>query len=149
MTSSVSVVAAVDIGASGGRVIAARVSDSGVETREVSRFPNEPVVAGGTLHWDILRLHASVLAGLSAAAASFPLASAGIDSWGVDYGLLDAAGALIGNPVHYRDSRTDGVTAGVPLAELYAVTGIQHLPINTIYQLIAAAGTPSLSAAMS
>jgi rhamnulokinase len=142
-----SVVAAVDIGASGGRVIAARVSDSGVETREVSRFPNEPVVAGGTLYWDILRLHASVLAGLSAAAASFPLASAGIDSWGVDYGLLDGAGALIGNPVHYRDSRTDGVTAGLPRAELYAVTGIQHLPINTIYQLIAAAGTPALSAA--
>jgi rhamnulokinase len=142
-----SVVAAVDIGASGGRVIAARVSDSGVETREVSRFPNEPVAAGGTLYWDILRLHASVLAGLAAAASSFPLASAGIDSWGVDYGLLDAAGALIGNPVHYRDPRTDGVTAGVPRAELYAVTGIQHLPINTIYQLIAAAGTPSLSAA--
>jgi rhamnulokinase len=147
MTSSVSVVAAVDIGASGGRVIAARVSDSGVETREVSRFPNEPVVAGGTLYWDILRLHASVLAGLSAAAASFPLASAGIDSWGVDYGLLDAVGALVGNPVHYRDSRTDGVAAGIPHAELYAVTGIQDLPINTIYQLVAAAGTPSLSAA--
>jgi rhamnulokinase len=147
MTSSVSVVAAVDIGASGGRVIAARVSDSGVETHEVSRFPNEPVIAGGTLYWDILRLHASVLAGLSAAASSFPLASAGIDSWGVDYGLLDATGALLGNPVHYRDSRTDGVTGSVPHAELYAVTGIQDLPINTIYQLIAAAGTPSLAAA--
>jgi sugar (pentulose or hexulose) kinase len=145
MTSSV--VAAVDIGASGGRVLAARVSDSGVETHEVSRFPNEPVVAAGTLYWDILRLHASVLAGLSAAASAFPLASAGIDSWGVDYGLLDRVGALIGNPVHYRDSRTDGVTAAIPHAELYAVTGIQHLPINTIYQLIAAAGTPSLAAA--
>jgi sugar (pentulose or hexulose) kinase len=142
-----SVVAAVDIGASGGRVIAARVSDSGVETREVSRFPNEPVLAGGTLYWDILRLHASVMAGLSAAASSFSLASAGIDSWGVDYGLLDAAGTLLGNPVHYRDSRTDGVTAGVPFAELYAVTGIQYLPFNTIYQLAAAAGTPVLSAA--
>jgi rhamnulokinase len=147
MTSSVSVVAAVDIGASGGRVIAARVSDAGVETHEVSRFPNEPVAAGGTLYWDILRLHASVLAGLSAAASSFPLASAGIDSWGVDYGLLDAVGTLLGNPVHYRDSRTDGVTAAIPHAELYAVTGIQELPINTIYQLIAAAGTPSLAAA--
>ena len=141
------VVAAVDIGASGGRVIAARVSDSGVETHEVSRFPNEPVVAAGTLYWDILGLHASVLTGLSAAASSFPLASAGIDSWGVDYGLLDEVGALIGNPVHYRDSRTDGVTAGIPHTELYAATGIQQLPINTIYQLIAAAGTPSLSAA--
>ena len=141
------VVAAVDLGASGGRVIAARVSGSGVDLHEVSRFPNEPVLAGGTLYWDILRLHGSVLAGLSAAAAAFPLAGVGIDAWGVDYGLLDAAGTLIGNPVHYRDSRTDGVTSPVPAAELYAVTGIQHLPFNTIYQLAAAAGTPELAAA--
>ena len=141
------VVAAVDLGASGGRVVAARVSGSGVELHEVSRFPNEPVFAGGTLYWDILRLHASVLDGLSAAAAAFPLSCAGIDSWGVDYGLLDATGALLGNPVHYRDTRTDGVTAGVPFAELYAVTGIQHLPFNTIYQLTAAAGSPALAAA--
>ena len=90
--------AAVDLGASGGRVIAARVSGSGVEPHEVSRFPNEPVLAGGTLYWDILRLHASVLAGLSAAASSFPLASAGIDSWAVDYGLLDAAGGAARQP---------------------------------------------------
>jgi rhamnulokinase len=142
---SPSVVAAVDLGASGGRVIAGRVSGSGVELHEVSRFPNEPVLAGRTLHWDILGLYRSVCAGLSAAASTFPLASAGIDTWGVDYGLLDAAGALIGNPVHYRDSRTDGVT--VPAETLYAVTGIQHLPINTIYQLAAAAGTPALAAA--
>ena len=132
--------AAVDLGASGGRVIAGRVSGAGVELHEVSRFPNEPVLAAGTLHWDILRLYAVGGSGLSAAAATFPLASAGIDSWGVDYGLLDAAGALIGNPVHYRDSRTDGVTVPVPAGELYAVTGIQHLPFNTIYQLAAAAG---------
>ena len=141
------VVAAVDLGASGGRVIAARVSGSGVDLHEVSRFPNEPVLAGGTLYWDILRLHGSVLAGLSAAAAAFPLAGVGIDAWGVDYGLLDAAGTLIGNPVHYRDSRTDGVTSPVPAADLYAVTGIQHLPFNTIYQLTAAARTPALAAA--
>jgi sugar (pentulose or hexulose) kinase len=141
------VVAAVDLGASGGRVIAARVTSSGVELREVSRFPNEPVVAGGTLYWDILRLHASVLAGLTSAAAGFELASAGIDSWGVDYGLLDADGVLIGNPVHYRDARTDGVTLPVKAAELYAATGIQHLPFNTIYQLAASAGTPALAAA--
>jgi rhamnulokinase len=139
--------AAVDLGASGGRVIAGRVSASGVELHEVSRFPNEPVRAGGTLHWDILGLYRSVCSGLSAAAATFPLASAGIDTWGVDYGLLDAAGALIGNPVHYRDSRTDGVTVPVPAETLYGVTGIQHLPINTIYQLAAAAGTPALTAA--
>ena len=73
--------------------------------------------------------------------ASWP--ASGIDSWGVDYGLLDADGALLGNPVHYRDGRTDGVVddvlAKIPAAELYAVTGIQQLPINTIYQLAAAA----------
>jgi sugar (pentulose or hexulose) kinase len=140
-------VAAVDLGASGGRVIAARVSGSAVELREVSRFRNEPVSAGGTLYWDILGLYREVLAGLTSAASTFDLASVGIDSWGVDYGLLDATGALLGNPVHYRDARTDGVTTGVPFAELYAVTGIQHLPFNTIYQLAAAAGSPALAAA--
>ena len=145
--SAPAVVAGVDLGASGGRVIAARVSDSGVDLHEVGRFGNDPVLAGGTLYWDILRLYDAVLAGLSAAASAFPLASAGIDSWGVDYGLLDAAGALIGNPVHYRDARTGAVTVPVPSAELYAVTGIQHLPFNTIYQLAASAGTPALAAA--
>ncbi len=141
------VMAAVDLGASGGRVIAGRVSGSAVELHEVSRFPNEPVRAGGTLHWDILGLYRSVCSGLTTAASTFSLASVGIDTWGVDYGLLDAAGALVGNPVHYRDSRTDGVTVPVSAEALYAVTGIQHLPINTIYQLAAAAGTPALSAA--
>jgi rhamnulokinase len=141
------VVAAVDLGASGGRVIAGRVSGSGVELHEVSRFPNEPVRAGGTLHWDILGLYRSVCSGLTAAASTFSLASAGIDTWGVDYGLLDATGELAGNPVHYRDSRTEGVTVPVPAETLYAVTGIQQLPINTIYQLAAAAGTPALAAA--
>jgi rhamnulokinase len=139
--------AAVDLGASGGRVIAGRVSADEIVLHEVSRFANEPVRAGGTLHWDILGLYRSVCSGLSAAASSFTLASAGIDTWGVDYGLLDASGALIGNPVHYRDARTDGVTVPVPAEALYAVTGIQHLPINTIYQLAAAAGTPALAAA--
>jgi rhamnulokinase len=79
------------------------------------------------------------------------VASVGIDAWGVDYGLLDAGGALLGNPVHYRDARTDGVAdevlAAIPAAELYAVTGLQQLPINTLYQLVAAARTPQLRAA--
>jgi rhamnulokinase len=140
-------VASVDLGASGGRVIAARVDSDGVELREVSRFPNEPVHAGGTLHWDILRLYASVVSGLKSAAAAFPLASAGIDSWGCDYGLLDGSGALIGNPVHYRDGRTDGISIPVSASELYATTGIQHLPFNTIYQLAAAASTPAFTSA--
>lgn len=141
------VVAAVDLGASAGRVIAARLASSGIELHEVSRFPNEAVSVGGTLHWDILRLYESVKSGLRSAASSFRLASAGIDSWGVDYGLLDATGALVGNPVHYRDSRTEGVKVPVTHADLYTVTGIQYLPFNTIYQLSAAAGTPALLAA--
>ena len=146
-TTGTAVVAAVDLGASGGRVIAGQVSRDSVKLHEVSRFPNEPVRAGGTLHWDILRLYADVAAGLRHAAAAYPLASAGIDSWAVDYGLLDASGALIGNPVHYRDSRTDGVSLPLSASELYATTGIQHLPFNTIYQLAAAAGTPALASA--
>ena len=139
-------VAAVDLGASGGRVMAGQVSDSGVTVHEVHRFPNEPVAVGGTLYWDILRLYAEVRHGLAAAARRFALAGVGIDSWGVDYGLLDASGALLGNPVHYRDARTEGVTArvhaAVPAAELYAVTGIQQLAFNTIYQLAATAMLP-------
>jgi sugar (pentulose or hexulose) kinase len=139
-------VAAVDLGASGGRVMAARVSDSGIAVEEVHRFPNAPVTAGGTLYWDILRMFADVQHGLQAAAHEYPLASAGIDSWGVDYGLIDSGGALLGNPVHYRDARTTGVLArihaGLPAGELYAVTGIAQLPLNTIYQL---AATPMLS----
>jgi rhamnulokinase len=134
-------VAAVDLGASSGRVMAGRVSDAGITLREVHRFGNEPVSAGGTLYWDILRLLASVRHGLRLAAQQFPLASAGIDSWGVDYGLLGETGELLGNPVHYRDARTDGIRIAVPASDLYAVTGIQHLPFNTIYQL---AATPAL-----
>ena len=149
-------VAAVDLGASSGRVMLARVGAGQLNLDEVHRFPNVPVRVGGTLHWDILGLYREVLDGIRAAAESArraggELASVGIDSWGVDYGLIDESGALLGNPVHYRDGRTDGVPERVrdqvPEAGLYAVTGIQHLPFNTIYQLAAAAGTPQLAAA--
>ena len=138
-------VAAVDLGASGGRVMTGRVGPGALRLGEAHRFANEPVRVLGTLHWDILRLYADLLDGLRAAARGCDLASVGIDSWGVDYGLLDADGALLGNPVHYRDGRTDGVADEVlrriGAAELYAVTGIQQLPFNTIYQLAAAART--------
>ncbi|WP_211258868.1 rhamnulokinase [Spirillospora albida] len=106
---------------------------------EVRRFPNRPVRVNGTLHWDILGLYGNVLDGLRACPPG--LASAGIDSWAVDYGLLDERGALLGNPVHYRDSRTDGVMERVR-AELgddllYGTSGLQFLPFNTLYQLAA------------
>ncbi|MHB1431782.1 MAG: rhamnulokinase [Streptosporangiaceae bacterium] len=147
------VVAAVDLGASSGRVNIGVAGRDCLDVRPVHRFPNVPVTEGRSLRWDLPCLHGEVLSGLrkAAAAAGDRLASVGIDSWGVDFGLLDAGGALLGNPVHYRDGRTDGVAARVtrrvPAPELYAVTGIQSLPINTIFQLAAAAGTPELAAA--
>ncbi len=149
-------VAAVDLGASSGRVVVVDISGRGgkgarTRLREVHRFANVPVLAGGTLHWDILRLYRGVLAGLLAAGRRAELAGIGIDSWGVDYGLIDEAGMLLGNPVHYRDDRTRGVTEvireKIPEAELYQVTGIQQLPINTACQLVAAAASPQLAAA--
>ncbi len=144
-------VAAVDLGASGGRVMTGRAGPGTLRLGEAHRFGNEPVRVLGTLHWDILRLYADVLAGLRTAARGADLASVGIDSWAVDYGLLGADGTLLGNPVHYRDGRTDGiageVAARIGAAELYAVTGIQQLPFNTIYQLTAAARAGQLDGA--
>ncbi|MFD3404837.1 rhamnulokinase family protein [Kribbella sp. NPDC058693] len=131
-------VAAVDLGASSGRVMLGEVGAHVLELREVHRFWNGPVRVHGCLHWDILHLYRSTLDGLRTAGA---LDGIGIDSWAVDYGLLDGDGRLLRNPVHYRDSRTDGVMervlAKVPAADLYAVTGLQQLPFNTIYQLAA------------
>ena len=141
-------VAAVDLGASGGRVMAGTVGDGLLELREVHRFGNRPVTVAGTVCWDVLGLYAQILDGLRAVGE---VASVGIDSWGVDYGLLDDTGALIGNPVHYRDGRTAGVVervlAELGAAELYAVTGIAELPINTLIQLVSAIGSPALDAA--
>ncbi|MBP2333955.1 rhamnulokinase [Saccharothrix coeruleofusca] len=140
-------VAAVDLGASSGRVVVGEVGAGELALTEVHRFPNGPVRLGGTLHWDVLALYRGVLDGLRA--AGDPLASVGIDSWAVDYGLLDRSGALLGNPVHYRDSRTEGVAERVLslVDDLYATTGVQVLPFNTLFQLVAAARTPQLSVA--
>ncbi|HCT76303.1 MAG TPA: rhamnulokinase [Micromonosporaceae bacterium] len=143
-------VAAVDLGASSGRVMLAEVGADRLALTEVHRFANQPIQVGQTLHWDVLGLYQGVLDGLRIA-GSEGLAGIGIDSWAVDYGLLDATGALLGNPVCYRDRRTDGVMervlAQLGAAELYAVTGLQNLPFNTIYQLVAAQGTPAFTAA--
>ena len=136
-------VVAVDLGASSGRVMLAEVGPDRLVLGETFRFANTPVQVRQTLHWDILALYQGMLEGLRAAARLVERpASIGIDSWAVDYGLLDASGALLGNPVHYRDSRTDGIAdkvlADIPAAELYATTGVQLLPFNTIFQLVAA-----------
>ncbi|HEY9376388.1 MAG TPA: FGGY family carbohydrate kinase, partial [Jiangellaceae bacterium] len=144
-------VAAVDLGASSGRVMVGRVGEHQLTLDEAHRFPNIPVRVRGTLHWDVLRLYGEVLDGLRAAAQTADLAGLGIDSWAVDYGLLDASGALLENPVHYRDSRTAGilerVVAQIPGAELYATTGLQQLPFNTLYQLVSALSTTALNTA--
>lgn len=144
--------AAVDLGASSGRVIVGTVADERVTLHEVNRFPNGPVRVGGSLHWDVLGLYRGILDGLRAATREAGvLDGIGIDSWAVDYGLLDADGALLGTPFHYRDARTDGVPstvfATIPAAELYARTGLQVQPFNTVFQLVAAQGTAALAAA--
>src|SRR3712207_5521827 len=144
--------AAVDLGASSGRVMAARVGPERLDLHEVHRFPNRPVRTAGTLHWDVLALHAGILDGLRAAGRDLGrLDGVGIDSWAVDYGLLDVDGTLLGNPVHYRDARHEtavpAVHAVVPPDELYRVNGLQHLPFNTVFQLAAARGTAQSAAA--
>lgn len=148
--------AAIDLGASNGRVITGHLRDGVLRTEETARFANTPVAVpfngGERLHWDVLSLYSGALAGLEEAVrAHGPLASVGIDSWAVDHGLLDADGALLGNPVHYRDRRTDGVPERVfehlSAEDLYAVNGLQVQPFNTLFQLVAAAGSAQLSIA--
>ena len=145
-------VAAIDLGASSGRVMLGRVGPGQLELTEANRFPNEPVRVLDTLYWDILALYRGAVDGLRAAdRAAGGLDGVGIDTWAVDYGLLDSSGVLLGNPAHYRDARTQGVMekvlADIPAQELYGITGLQFLPFNTLYQLVAAAGTPQLAAA--
>ncbi|MEE4540384.1 rhamnulokinase family protein [Streptomyces sp. V4-01] len=128
-----------------------RVGPATLDLSEAHRFPNRPVRLGAGLHWDVPALFQGVLDGLRQVARSGGAASVGIDSWAVDYGLLDADGQLLGVPHHYRDARTAGTAETLrdrlPARELYEVTGIQHLPFNTVFQLAAAAGSAQLAAA--
>jgi rhamnulokinase len=145
-------VAAVDLGASSGRVMAGLVGPDEVQLTEVHRFPNEPVRLPDGLHWDILRLYREVLGGLrELGRQEDEVVSVGVDSWGVDFGLVDGAGSLIVDPFHYRDGRgalaVDAIHAAITPERLYERTGLQFLPFNTIYQLAAARGTTMLDAA--
>lgn len=132
-------VAAVDLGATSGRVMLGYVSRNELRLVPVVRFPNGPVRVNGELHWNIRGLYEHVLSGLASAVRDEPtLASIGVDSWAIDYGLL-VQGQLLGDPFHYRDDRSARGVAAVhgriePRA-LYAASGIQHLPFNTVYQL--------------
>jgi rhamnulokinase len=144
-------VAAVDLGASSGRVVVGRVSDRALDFSEVHRFPNGPVTSPLGLRWDAAALRREILEGLRrAATVADDLAGIGVDAWGVDYALLDAGGELVAEPFHYRDERTargvERVHAIVPPERLYERTGLQFLPFNTLYQL-AAEPDASLAAA--
>jgi rhamnulokinase len=143
--------AAADLGATSGRVVLGRVGRDRLDLVELHRFANTPVRLPSGLHWNLPALFQGVLDGLRAAAKAGGVASAGIDTWAVDYGLLDADGALLGLPFHYRDSRTalvaDRVRDTLGERELYAATGLQHLPFNTLFQLAAARGSAQLAAA--
>ena len=131
-------VLAFDLGASSGRGIMGIYENGSLRVEEICRFKNEPVFSGGHLRWDFGRLLSEIRRGIDKA-GSFD--SLGFDTWGVDFGLLDGSGRLIEDPVHYRDGRTEGACEKVfeiiPPEELYAATGSQIMPINTLFQLIA------------
>ena len=132
-------VAAVDLGATSGRVMLGYVGHNELRLVPVSRFPNGPVAIDGALHWNVSGLFEHAVSGIAAAAKQEPeLAGVGIDSWAVDYGLL-SAGTLHGEPFHYRDERTaNGVAlvhAKVSAEDLYKANGLQHLDFNTLFQL--------------
>jgi rhamnulokinase len=135
------VFAAVDLGAQSGRVAVGRFDGTTLAVEVVHRFANVPVEDGGRLRWDAPRLRSEVEEGLRRAAAAGPVESVAVDSWAVDFGLLDDAGDLIRNPVHYRDARRaaafDAVLERIPARELYERTAIQLLPINTLFELAA------------
>ena len=127
---------AFDLGASSGRAMLAEYSDGKIKMRELHRFTNDPVTVCGTMYWDILRLVFNIKKGITEAVNAGGFDSVGIDTWGVDFGLIDGDGQLIGNPVHYRDKRTDDYKQfKVPFDEVYKSTGIQFMQINTLFQL--------------
>jgi rhamnulokinase len=143
---------AVDLGAESGRAVLGRFDGERMALEVVHRFPNMPVQLPDGLHWDVLRIVGEVKEGLAKAASNTGrIESLGVDSWGVDFALLDRDGSLISNPYHYRDPRTEGMEERaldrVPKEEIYETTGIQFMPINTLYQLLAMEGSPLLGAA--
>ncbi len=134
--------AAVDLGAESGRIILARFDGAHIALEEVHRFPNRPVFIRGHRIWNVLTLWEETLVGLRRARQlAGQLDSVGVDTWAVDYGLVDRTGLLVSQPYSYRDHRIDGVMeqvcAVIPREQIYARTGIQFLPFNTLYQLSA------------
>lgn len=134
-------VLAIDLGASSGRVMMAELENGTVSLQEIHRFSNDPVLVGKTFYWDILRLFHEIRTGLQKAKAYGTFESISVDTWGVDFGLLDRDGNLLSNPVHYRDGRTAGMCEEmeqlIPSRRLYEITGNQIMEINTLFQLLA------------
>ena len=130
---------AFDLGAESGRAMIGSFESGRLRLSELCRFPNQPIEQDGSLRWDIHRLFSEILRAIDLAPR--PVESLGVDTWGIDFALLDARGELLENPFHYRDRRTEGVMericAKLPRERIYAATGVQFLPINTIYQLCA------------
>ena len=130
---------AFDFGASSGRAMLFTYENGALGMEEIHRFSNDPVPVNGTLYWDVLRLWHEIRTALTKAANLGGFDAVGIDTWGVDFGLLDKRGDLVGNPVNYRDRRTvpmpEEVFKTVPQGEIYARTGIQFMHFNTLYQL--------------
>ena len=133
-------VLAFDFGASSGRAIIGSFDNGKISLQEVHRFSNDPVKVNGTLYWDVLRLLHEIKQGIVKAKMAGGFDSIGIDTWGVDFGLIDKDGRLLENPVHYRDPRTAGLVEEafktIPKEKLYKITGIQFMELNTLFQLI-------------
>lgn len=146
---------AIDLGAESGRAILGTLENGWLQLEELHRFPNIPVRIPSGLYWDTFRLFHEILQGLAAAGREpkLSLSGIGVDTWGVDFGLVGGDGSLVANPMHYRDSRNDGMLektfAVVPREEIFAQTGIQFMQLNTLYQLYAMklGGSPGLEAA--
>ena len=136
---------AVDLGAESGRTIVGSLADGKLTLSETHRFPNGPVRLNDGLHWDVLRLWSEIKAGIGISSSKFGngIDSIGLDTWGVDFALLDKNNSLLSNPFHYRDARTDGMLEEafkrMPREQIFTNTGIQFMQLNTLYQLLAMA----------
>ncbi len=138
-------VLAFDFGASSGRAILGIFDGEKITLREVHRFANEPVSVHSTVYWDVLRLFHDIKQGIIKAKAEGGFDTIGIDTWGVDFGLIDSEGRLVENPIHYRDLRTKGLVEEafefIPKERFYNLTGIQFMELNTVFQLYALKNT--------
>lgn len=133
-------VLAFDFGASGGRAMCGTFDGDKISIEELHRFSNDPVILNGTMYWDVLRLFFEIKQGLIKAKKCGKIESIGIDTWGVDFGLIDEEGRLLENPVHYRDARTEGMIEEsfklIDKEKFYQITGNQFMDLNTAFQLL-------------